>query len=120
MAIFIRGHYPLRSSNVTGNGGHYPLGVTLTLQVTGVITPWGHLNVTGNGDPPFDFNCAVRAGARNRLSSAAAAGLFGASKALAEEAPLETTRIRLWTAVDTPGSERGDRLRKMPLWPRGR
>src|SRR6266567_2055851 len=35
------------------------------------------------------------------LSSAAAAGLLGGSKALAEEAPLETTRIRLydWAGV---------------------
>ena len=35
------------------------------------------------------------------LSSATAAGLFGDSKALAEEAPLETTRIRLydWTGL---------------------
>jgi NitT/TauT family transport system substrate-binding protein len=35
------------------------------------------------------------------LSSATAAGLFGGSKALAEESPLETTRIRLydWTGL---------------------
>ena len=35
------------------------------------------------------------------LSSAATAGLFGGSKAVAEEAPLETTRIRLydWTGL---------------------
>jgi NitT/TauT family transport system substrate-binding protein len=35
------------------------------------------------------------------LSSATAAGLFGGAKALAEEAPLETTRIRLydWTGL---------------------
>jgi NitT/TauT family transport system substrate-binding protein len=33
------------------------------------------------------------------LSSAATAGLFGGSKAVAEEAPLETTRIRLYDAT---------------------
>src|SRR6516165_12593203 len=35
------------------------------------------------------------------LSSATAVGLFGDSKAVAEEAPLETTRIRLydWTGL---------------------